>query len=129
MEYRRIGDLEVSLVGLGCNNFGMTIDAEATKLVVDAALDAGITYFDTAEMYGNGQSEEFLGRALGAKRSQAIVATKWGHDASLKEGERGGDPALVRRCLEASLKRLGTCLLYTSPSPRDLSTSRMPSSA
>jgi len=108
MEYRRIGDLEVSLVGLGCNNFGMTIDAEATKLVVDAALDAGITYFDTAEMYGNGQSEEFLGRALGAKRSQAIVATKWGHDASLKEGERGGDPALVRRSLEASLKRLGT---------------------
>src|SRR6476619_3634744 len=108
MEDRRIGELEVSLVGLGCNNFGMTIDAEATKRVVDAALDAGITYFDSAEMYGNGLSEEFLGQALGAKRSEVVVATKWGHTASLKEGEHGGDPALVRRSLEASLKRLGT---------------------
>jgi aryl-alcohol dehydrogenase-like predicted oxidoreductase len=108
MEYRRIGQLEVSLVGLGCNNFGMTIDAEQTARVVDAALDAGITYFDTAESYGKGQSEEFLGRALGARRPDVFVATKWGHTASLGEGERGGDPALVRRSLEASLRRLGT---------------------
>src|SRR5215212_10166142 len=108
MDFRRIGELEVSLVGLGCNNFGMTIDADTTKRVVDAAIEAGINYFDTAEMYGNGQSEEFLGRALGARRSQVLLATKWGHTASLKEGEHGGDPAIVRRSLEASLRRLGT---------------------
>jgi aryl-alcohol dehydrogenase-like predicted oxidoreductase len=108
VETRRIGRLEVSVVGLGCNNFGMTIDEAATKEVVDAALDAGVNYFDTAESYGQGHSEEWLGRALGSRRDEVLVATKWGHTMSLKEGERGGDPALVRRSLEASLKRLGT---------------------
>ncbi len=108
METRRIGSLEVSVVGLGCNNFGMTIDAEATRAVVDAAIDAGITYFDTAESYGQGQSEEFLGRALAGRRDQVLIASKWGHTMSLAEGERGGDPALVRRCLEQTLRRLGT---------------------
>ena len=95
------------MVGLGCNNFGMTIDEERTGEVVRAALDAGINYFDTAESYGQGHSEEWLGRALGSRRDEVLVATKWGHTASLKDGERGGDPALVRRSLEASLKRLG----------------------
>ena len=61
METRQIGQLEVSMVGLGCNNFGMRIDALQAKAVVDAALDAGVTYFDTAEGYGGGRSEEFLG--------------------------------------------------------------------
>lgn len=107
MERRRLGSLDVSVVGLGCNNFGMAIDADATREVVDAAIDEGITYFDTAESYGNGRSEEFLGQALRGRRDQALVATKWGHTASLAEGERGGDPAHIRRCLEASLKRLG----------------------
>lgn len=108
METRRIGRLEVSVVGLGCNNFGMTIDEGATKEVVDAALDAGINYFDTAELYGGGKSEEWLGRALGTRRDEVLLATKWGHSSSVKDGERGGDPARVRRSLEASLSRLGT---------------------
>jgi aryl-alcohol dehydrogenase-like predicted oxidoreductase len=107
MQHRQLGELEVSVVGLGCNNFGMRIDADQTKQVVDAALEAGINYFDTAESYGQGQSEEFLGRALGNRRSEAIIATKWGGH-TLGEGERGGDPAQIRRRLEASLTRLGT---------------------
>ena len=108
MEYRSLGRLEVSVVGLGCNNFGMRIDAEATQRVVDAAIDAGITYFDTAESYGQGRSEELLGAALGTRRQDVVVATKWGHTVSLAEGEHGGDPAQIRSRLEASLTRLGT---------------------
>jgi aryl-alcohol dehydrogenase-like predicted oxidoreductase len=108
MEHRAIGRLRVSVVGLGCNNFGMRIDAEATRRVVDAAIDAGINYFDTAESYGRGQSEEFLGRALGGRRDEVVVATKWGHTSSLQEGQRGGAPEHIRRCLDASLRRLGT---------------------
>ncbi|HVF32791.1 MAG TPA: aldo/keto reductase, partial [Acidimicrobiales bacterium] len=65
MESRSIGSLSVSLVGLGCNNFGMRIDLDRTQAVVDAALDAGITLFDTADVYGGTKSEEFLGQALG----------------------------------------------------------------
>lgn len=108
METRSIGQLQASVVGLGCNNFGGRLDPERTKLVVDAAIDAGITYFDTAESYGNGLSEEYLGRALGDRRDQVIIASKWGHTVSLGDGERGGDPAQIRSRLEASLRRLGT---------------------
>lgn len=108
MDYRSLGTLRVSAVGLGCNNFGARLDAEQTRRVVDAAIGAGITYFDTAEMYGNGQSEEFLGAALNDRRDQVVIATKWGHPNGLAEGQRGGDPALIRRSLEASLRRLGT---------------------
>lgn len=108
MEQRSLGQLQVSAVGLGCNNFGARLDAAGTKLVVDAAIDAGITYFDTAELYSSGESETQLGRALGARRSEVLIATKWGHTNDLAEGERGGDPAQVRRRLEASLARLGT---------------------
>ena len=108
MEYRSLGLLEVSVVGLGCNNFGTRLDAERTAAVVDAALAAGINYFDTAESYGNGLSEEFLGRALGRRRAEVLIATKWGHTVSLDAGERGGDPVQIRRRLEASLDRLGT---------------------
>jgi aryl-alcohol dehydrogenase-like predicted oxidoreductase len=108
METRRIGALDVSVVGLGCNNFGMMIDADQTRAVVDAAIDAGINYFDTAESYGRGQSEEFLGAALAGRRSDVLVATKWGHTSSLAVGERGGDRARIRSSLEASLRRLGT---------------------
>ena len=78
METRSIGKLDASVVGLGCNNFGGRIGETATKLVVDAALDAGITLFDTADSYGGTRSEEFLGRALGSRRDEAIVATKFG---------------------------------------------------
>ncbi len=108
MEYRALGDLQVSVVGLGCNNFGMRLDVDGTKTVVDAAIDAGINYFDTAESYGQGLSEEYLGQALKGRRDQVIIASKWGHTNNLAEGERGGDPARIRTHLEASLVRLGT---------------------
>lgn len=108
MEHRSIGVLDVGVVGLGCNNFGGRIDAEQTQAVVDAAIDAGIDYFDTAESYGAGASEELLGRALGSRRGEVLIATKWGHTASLTDGERGGDPVQIRRRLEASLRRLDT---------------------
>jgi len=108
MEQRSLGQLQVSAVGLGCNNFGARLDAAGTKAVVDAAIDAGITYFDTAEMYGPHESEILLGQALGSRRSEVLIATKWGHTVSLGEGERGGDPALIRRRLENRLTRLGT---------------------
>jgi aryl-alcohol dehydrogenase-like predicted oxidoreductase len=106
MEKRKIGSLEVSLAGLGCNNFGWRIDAAATVAVVDAALDAGINFFDTADMYGAGQSEEYLGRALGARRKQVIVATKFG--LPMSDDRKGAKPAYVRQAVEDSLRRLGT---------------------
>lgn len=108
MEYRNIGSMSVSLVGLGCNNFGMSIDQEQTKAVVFAALDAGINYFDTADFYGNFHSEELLGKALAGTREEVLVATKFGHTASKPDGGRGGDPKWVKKSLEASLRRLGT---------------------
>jgi len=108
MEHRTIGELSVSVVGLGCNNFGMRIDADDTQRVVDAAIDHGINYFDTAESYGEGRSEELLGRALAGRRDQVLIASKWGHTVSLEAGERGGAPDQIRRRLEASLRRLGT---------------------
>ena len=106
METRHIGQLEVSVVGLGCNNFGGRIDADQTQRVVDAALDHGVTYLDTAESYGDGRSEELLGRALGSRRDEAVIATKWGHTSAIPEG--GGRPEEIRRRLEDSLRRLGT---------------------
>lgn len=105
MEKRRIGSLEVSLAGLGCNNFGWRIDAAETKAVVDAALDAGINFFDTADMYGTGKSEEFLGAALQGRRDQAVIATKFG--LKMGEGKQGAKPAYIRQAVEDSLRRLG----------------------
>jgi len=106
MEKRRIGSLEVTLVGLGCNNFGWRIDEKASAAVVDAALDAGINFFDTADIYDKGRSEEFLGRALGSRRSQVVIATKFGKP--MDERKRGGKPDYIRQALEDSLRRLGT---------------------
>ena len=106
MERRKIGSLEVSLAGLGCNNFGWRIDADATVGVVNAALEAGINFFDTADVYGAGQSEEYLGRALKGRRDKVILATKFG--MKMGEGEEGAKPAYVRQAAEASLRRLGT---------------------
>src|SRR5438552_1541532 len=90
MEKRRIGSLDVSIVGLGCNNFGRRIDEPASAAVVHAALEAGITFFDTADIYGDGKSEEFLGRALGARRAQVVVATKFG--MPMDDRRRGAKP-------------------------------------
>jgi aryl-alcohol dehydrogenase-like predicted oxidoreductase len=106
VEKRRIGSLEASVVGLGCNNFGRRLDLDATSAVVDAALDAGITFFDTADTYGGTRSEEFLGRALGRRREDVVVATKFG--SRLGEQRRGARSEYVHRAVEDSLRRLGT---------------------
>ena len=99
MQTRSIGSLDASVVGLGCNNFGGRIDEAATKTVVDAALDAGITLFDTADIYGGTRSEEFLGRALGGRRDRALIATKFGGpiDDERKGGASAAYIARVRR--------------------------------
>lgn len=106
MRSRQIGSLEVSVVGLGCNNFGRRLDAHQTERVVHAALDAGITFFDTADSYGGSQSETFLGRALKGRRSEAVVATKFG--SKLDQWRHGAAPTYVRRAVEDSLRRLDT---------------------
>ncbi|TDW22432.1 aldo/keto reductase [Kribbella kalugense] len=115
MEYRQLGDsgLTVSVVGLGCNNLGRRLDASRTDAVVNAAVDAGITLFDTADVYHgeHGFSEELLGKALGARRDEVVIATKFGGDM---HGENGpdwgvrGSRRYIRKAVEASLKRLGT---------------------
>jgi aryl-alcohol dehydrogenase-like predicted oxidoreductase len=101
-----IGSLEVSVVGLGCNNFGMRIGRKETADVVGAALDAGINFLDTADIYGGTKSETFLGEALGARRDEIILASKFGVPYEGHEG--GGSAAYVRTALEDSLTRLGT---------------------
>ena len=106
MEKRRIGSLEVTVVGIGCNNFGWRIDADAAAAVVNAALEQGVNFFDTADIYGEGRSEEYLGRALAKRRNQAIVATKFG--MKLDEQRVGARPEYVMRAVEDSLRRLGT---------------------
>jgi aryl-alcohol dehydrogenase-like predicted oxidoreductase len=106
METRRIGDLEVSAVGLGTNNFGRRLDERQTVDVVLAALDAGISHFDTADVYGGGDSERLLGRALRSRRDEAIIATKFGNPMGGRGG--GGSPDYLGRALEASLDRLET---------------------
>lgn len=106
METRRIGSLQVSVVGLGCNNFGARIDEATSTTVVHAALDAGITFFDTAELYADGTSEEFLGKALGRRRGEVTIATKFGHKRW--HPDRGAHPTYIRRAVETSLRRLGT---------------------
>lgn len=106
METRRIANLEVSAIGLGCNNFGWRIDAAASRAVVHAALDAGINFFDTSDTYGKTKSEEFLGRALGARRSSVIIATKFGSE--IDPAHKGARPEYVHQACEDSLRRLGT---------------------
>jgi aryl-alcohol dehydrogenase-like predicted oxidoreductase len=106
MEYRALGSLKVSLAGVGCNNFGWRTDAAGTAAVVDAALDEGVNFFDTADVYGSGQSEEYLGAALKGRRARALVATKFG--IKMGEGKEGAHPRYVLEALDASLRRLGT---------------------
>ena len=110
MEYRQLGrsGLTVSTVGLGCNNFGMRIDAEATADVVHQALEDGITFFDTAEMYGGGKSEEFLGAALGKRRDEVVIATKFGGPKGPGPDQAPGSRRNAVRACEESLRRLGT---------------------
>lgn len=113
MRYRNLGKsgLRISVAGLGCNNFGGALDREAAARVVHAALDRGITFFDTAAAYGGGASEEFLGAALKGRRDEAVIATKFGGlgDPALgaAAGAKGGR-AYIRRAVDAALGRLGT---------------------
>jgi aryl-alcohol dehydrogenase-like predicted oxidoreductase len=99
---------EVSAVGLGCNNFGGRVDLDGTRAVVDAALEAGVTLFDTADIYGNqGGSERFLGEALAGRRERVVIATKFG--GNMGDGEQTrGSREYVRKAIDASLERLGT---------------------
>jgi aryl-alcohol dehydrogenase-like predicted oxidoreductase len=115
MRYRSLGNsgLVVSVVGLGCNNFGRRLDEGATRQVVDAAIEAGITLLDTADSYGGGgRSEELLGEVLAGRRDQVVLATKFGHQSAdlgygPAAGAKGGR-AYIRRAVEHSLRRLRT---------------------
>jgi aryl-alcohol dehydrogenase-like predicted oxidoreductase len=99
--------IQVSVVGLGCNNFGRRVDLEGTRAVVDAALEAGVTFLDTADIYGRGQSEELLGEVLAGRRDQVVLATKFGMDMGDGKALRGSR-AYIHEAIEASLRRLGT---------------------
>jgi aryl-alcohol dehydrogenase-like predicted oxidoreductase len=115
MRYRSLGEsgLQVSVVGLGCNNFGGRLDVDGTRAVVDAAIDAGITLFDTSDTYGGaGGSERALGEILGQRRDQVVLATKFGHQKAdmgygPAAGAKGGR-AYIRRAVTESLRRLRT---------------------
>jgi aryl-alcohol dehydrogenase-like predicted oxidoreductase len=114
MRYKSLGDsgLLVSVAGLGCNNFGRRVDLAGTRAVVDAAIDAGITLLDTADIYGEGASEELLGEVLAGRRDKVVLATKFGHQRvdlgfGMAAGAKGGR-AYIRRAVEQSLRRLRT---------------------
>ncbi len=106
MRRRPIGSLSASVVGLGCNNFGGRLDESATRSVVDAALDAGVDFFDTADTYGATNSETFLGRVLEGRRDKVVLATKFG--SKVAEGKQGARPDYVKQALHDSLRRLRT---------------------
>jgi aryl-alcohol dehydrogenase-like predicted oxidoreductase len=106
---RRLGvrGPEVSEVGVGTNNFGRRLDQAGARSVVDAALDLGVNLFDTADIYGNGESERFLGQALRGRRDRAVLATKFGmRKPGLEPSDRRGSQDYVRQALEGSLRRL-----------------------
>jgi aryl-alcohol dehydrogenase-like predicted oxidoreductase len=109
MEFRRLGGsgLQVSVAGLGCNNFGRRCDPAATASVVNKALDLGVNFFDTADVYGGGLSEEYLGKALGARRKDVVVATKFGMPMQ-GVAHAGGSRRYIYRAVEDSLTRLGS---------------------
>jgi aryl-alcohol dehydrogenase-like predicted oxidoreductase len=106
MERRALGSLEVSEVGIGCNNFGTRLDQDGATLVVNGALDAGVNFFDTADIYGATKSEVFLGHALGSRRGDVIIATKFG--MPIDDTHFGASPEYVRSACEDSLRRLNT---------------------
>ena len=108
MRTAKLGPLDVSAIGLGCNNFGRALDATGSAAVVNAAVDAGVTYFDTASNYGEGQSESFLGAALGSHRNEAVIGTKFGVPVTGWEDSGGSSPEYVRAATERSLRELGT---------------------
>jgi aryl-alcohol dehydrogenase-like predicted oxidoreductase len=106
VETRRIGTLEVSVIGLGCNNFGWKIDESTTRRVIDASIARGINFLDTADTYGKTTSEEFIGRALEGRRTSVIIATKFGKPVD--PTRTGARPEYVHQACNDSLRRLGT---------------------
>src|SRR5215471_16687981 len=121
MRYRSLGrsGLVVSVAGLGCNNFGRRLDVDATRAVVDAALDAGITLLDTAESYGAGRSEEFLGEVLAGRRDQVVLATKFGHrGADMGYGATAGARGNTDTSCGPSSDRCAACGPTTSTCTR-----------
>ena len=108
MESRSIGELEVSLAGLGCNNFGGRLGREESIAVVHAAMDAGITFFDTADIYSSGRSEELIGEAIAGRRDDVIIGTKFGYPFDGEPSGSGAGADWIRTAVEGSLRRLGT---------------------
>jgi aryl-alcohol dehydrogenase-like predicted oxidoreductase len=106
VETRRIGTLEVSVVGLGCNNFGWKIDESATRRVIDASIASGVNFLDTSDTYGKTKSEEMIGRALKGKRASVIIATKFGKPVD--PTRTGARPEYVHQACNDSLRRLDT---------------------
>jgi aryl-alcohol dehydrogenase-like predicted oxidoreductase len=104
MDHRPLGSLSVTVVGLGCNNFGRRLDEARSIEVIHATLDAGINLLDTADIYGGTLSETYVGKALKGRRDQAIVATKFGMEVDPEK--KGAKPAYIRQAVEDSLKRL-----------------------
>jgi aryl-alcohol dehydrogenase-like predicted oxidoreductase len=110
MQYRNLGSsgLKVSAIGLGTNQFGGKVDQKTTKDIISAALEAGVNFVDTADIYQEGRSEEYIGLALGGKRSQALIATKVYGKVGKGPNERGASRQHIMAGVEASLRRLGT---------------------
>jgi aryl-alcohol dehydrogenase-like predicted oxidoreductase len=121
MEYRRLGNsgLKVSVVGLGTNNFGGRTDEAASRWVIDAAMDANVNFFDTADVYSAGKSEEIIGRGIKGRRDAVVIATKFRSPMGDGPNDRGGSRRYIRRAVEASLRRLQTDYidLYQMHSP------------
>ena len=125
MQHRKLGtsDLRVSVVGLGCNNFGRNVDLETARRVIHKALDMGVTFFDTGDVYGRrGGSETIIGEVLGARRKDIVLATKFGRPMDAEGKLQGGSRAYIMSAVEASLKRLKTDWidLYQSHKPDPL---------
>jgi aryl-alcohol dehydrogenase-like predicted oxidoreductase len=113
LSHRKLGSSQITVpvVGIGCNAFGSRMDADQVQAVVDTAIEHGATFFDTADTYGLGASEELLGRALGSRRDDVVIATKFGMDMKGKSGDdrgRRGSAEYIRTSVEGSLRRLGT---------------------
>ena len=123
MRLRALGEggPQVSVVGLGTNNFGARCDYEQSLAVIDVALEAGITLFDTADIYGQGTSEDFIGRALEGRRDRVVLATKFGKPMDEHPAERRGTRDYIRGAVEASLRRLRTDVIdvYQMHEPDD----------
>ena len=110
MEHRRVGwsGLKVSAIGVRCNPFGIEVDASTAGRIVDTALDLGVTYFDTADSYSQGVSEEIVGQALAGKRDKAVIGTKFGNRMGPEANDKGTSRKHIMKACEASLARLRT---------------------